>query len=158
MSVFAGQPQPVEIYHRGIWYSGELLGWRHESDGRVSARVRCTVDGLRHSTWKDLAELRLPDAKHPPRREPFPAPLPRSADRDPADETRPHVLLAGLRSRPARPPPVATPPPSRPEPLLEPTPPAPARRPAAWEETPADLQPAWRTDRRTYEDTHLTVV
>ena len=75
---FAGDPQPVEVHHRGIWYSGELLGWRHASDGRVSARVRCTVDGLRHSTWKDLAELRLPDPARPPRAEPFPAPGPRA--------------------------------------------------------------------------------
>ena len=40
-SMFAGQPQPVEIHHRGIWYTGELIGWRHESNGRVAARVRC---------------------------------------------------------------------------------------------------------------------
>ncbi|HEV7189454.1 MAG TPA: hypothetical protein VGN28_16305, partial [Blastococcus sp.] len=67
------KPQPVEIHHRGIWYSGELIGWRHESDGRVAARVRCRVDGLRHSAWKDLADLRLPDPQHPPRAERFPA-------------------------------------------------------------------------------------
>src|SRR5215203_6926801 len=77
VSLFAGEPQPVEIHHRGIWYSGELLGWRHEPDGRVVARVRCVVDRLRHSTWKDLAELRLPDPARPPHKEPFPAPLPR---------------------------------------------------------------------------------
>ena len=64
---FAGPPQPVEIHHRGIWYSGELLGWRHEADGRVVARVRCVVDRLRHSAWKDLADLRLPDPANPPR-------------------------------------------------------------------------------------------
>jgi hypothetical protein len=158
-SAFAGRPQPVEIHHRGIWYSGELLGWRHESDGRVSARVRCTVDGLRHSTWKDLAELRLPDPKQPPRREPFPAPLPRPADQDPADETRPHVLFAGLRSRPARPAHVATPPPRQAEPPVEPT--VPAREPAAWEERPADYEPTvrteWRTEWRTHEGSRLTL-
>ena len=107
--MFAGQPQPVEIHHRGIWYSGELLGWRHDTDGRVVARVRCVVDGLRHSTWKDLAELRLPDPAHPPRCETFPS---ASAARqlgltggavDDDDATRPHALMAGSRSRPQKP-------------------------------------------------------
>jgi hypothetical protein len=93
-SAFAGEPQPVEVYHRGIWYLGELLGWRHESDGRCLARVRCVVDGLRHSAWKDLADLRLPE---PIAAEPEPEP---GAD---DDATRPHVLLADLRTRP-RPP------------------------------------------------------
>ena len=105
--MFAGQPQPVEIHHKGIWYSGELIGWRHESSGRVAARVRCRVDGLRHSTWKDLADLRLPDPKHPPRAEPFPAVVRRPVPLVPEDEddaTRPHVLLAALRAcRPAKP-------------------------------------------------------
>jgi hypothetical protein len=98
------QPQPVEIQHRGIWYSGELIGWRHERDGRVAARVRCRVDGLRHSTWKDLADLRLPDPKHPPRAEPFPAVVRRPVPVVPEDEddaTRPHALLHG--NRPAKP-------------------------------------------------------
>lgn len=58
-SAFAGDPQPVDIFHRGSWYSGELLGWRFD-DGRALARVRCVVDGLRHSTWKELTDLRLP--------------------------------------------------------------------------------------------------
>jgi hypothetical protein len=113
-SMFAGQPQPVEIHHRGIWYSGELIGWRHESNGRVAARVRCRVDGLRHSTWKDLADLRLPDPKHPPRSEPFPAvvrrPLPTFLQDDEDDGTRPHALLAAMRSRPAKPAHATTPP------------------------------------------------
>jgi hypothetical protein len=112
-SAFAGEPQPVEIHHRGIWYSGELLGWRHESDGRVVARVRCVVDKLRHSTWKDLAELRLPDPARPPRKEPFPALPPRQRTTSPEpedDATQPHVLLAGLRTRPAKPAHAAAPP------------------------------------------------
>jgi hypothetical protein len=114
MSMFAGRPQPVEIHHRGIWYSGELMGWRHEIDGRVTARVRCVVDGLRHSTWKDLADLRLPDPQSPPRREPFPAELRRPAaalGNDADDETRPHVLLADMRTRPMKPASAVTPPP-----------------------------------------------
>ena len=101
--MFAGQPQPVEIHHRGIWYSGELIGWRHESDGRVAVRVRCRVDGLRHSAWMDLADLRLPDPKRPPHKEPFPAVVRRpGVTSDEEDATRPH-LLAGLRARPAKP-------------------------------------------------------
>jgi hypothetical protein len=60
-SAFAGEPQPVDVHHRGVWYSGELLGWRFDDSGRALARVRCVVDGLRHSTWKELAELRLPE-------------------------------------------------------------------------------------------------
>jgi hypothetical protein len=114
--MFAGSPQPVEIHHRGIWYSGELIGWRHEANGRVAARVRCRVDGLRHSTWKDLADLRLPDPKKPPHKEPFPAVVRRpalpggygAADED--DATRPHALLAAMGSRPAKPGHAVTPP------------------------------------------------
>jgi len=105
--MFAGQPQPVEIHHRGIWYSGELIGWRHESNGRVAARVRCRVDGLRHSAWMDLADLRLPDPERPPHKEPFPAVVRRAAatwrSEDEEDATRPHALLAGMRTRPAKP-------------------------------------------------------
>jgi hypothetical protein len=108
--MFVGAPQPVEIHHRGIWYSGELVGWRHGDDGRVMARVRCVVDRLRHSTWKDLTELRLPDPATPPRREPYPAPLPRAHGYDPDEETRPHVLMAGLRTGPRKPPGAVAPP------------------------------------------------
>jgi hypothetical protein len=113
-SVFSGDPQPVEIHHRGIWYSGELLGWRHDDLGRAVARVRCVVDGLRHSTWKDLGELRLPDPKHPPRAEAFPAApaLPAEPTGVPEDDeaTRPHVLMAAMRSRPQKPEHARTPP------------------------------------------------
>jgi hypothetical protein len=103
----------VEIHHRGIWYSGELLGWRHDGQGRAVARVRCVVDGLRHSTWKDLGELRLPDPKHPPRAEAFPAApaLPADPwDLPEDDETRPHVLMAAMRNRPQKPEHARTPP------------------------------------------------
>jgi hypothetical protein len=114
--MFAGQPQPVEIHHRGIWYSGELIGWRHEPNGRVAARVRCRVDNLRHSAWVDLADLRLPDPKHPPHKEPFPAVVrrPTSAVTSEEDATRPHALLAGLRTRPVKPAHATTPPPGGP--------------------------------------------
>jgi hypothetical protein len=119
-STFAGRPQPVEVHHRGIWYAGELLGWRHEDDGRVSARVRCVVDGLRHSTWKDLAELRLPDPQHPPRKEALAAalgrPAPTGADVE-DDRTRPHILRAAPGARPAKPVHAASPPAPRPTPI-----------------------------------------
>ena len=128
VSLFAGDPQPVEIHHRGIWFSGELLGWTTQ-EGRVLARVRCVVDGLRHSTWKDLAELRLPDPARPPRCETFPAaparPLSLVGDADDdEDATRPHALLAGSRSRPQKPEHARTPPAvhDRAEPVFRPAP------------------------------------
>ena len=132
VNLFAGDPQPVEIHHRGIWFSGELLGWT-TLEGRVLARVRCVVDGLRHSTWKDLAELRLPDPARPPRREPFPSTaaarqlgLVGNALDDGDDATRPHVLLAGAgaRTRPRKPDHARTPPPvhDRAEPVARPAP------------------------------------
>jgi len=113
MNAFAGDPQPVEIHHRGIWYSGEMLGWRHEGEGRVVARVRCVVDGLRHSTWKDLGELRLPDPRRPPRKERFPAApgLGRTAEAPEDDATRPHVLVDAMHRRAAKPAHAVTPPP-----------------------------------------------
>jgi hypothetical protein len=153
--MFAGQPQPVEIHHRGIWFSGELIGWRHENDGRVSARVRCRVDNLRHSAWVDLTRLRLPDPQHPPRREPYPAPLPRDAA-DPADdETRPHTMLAGLVTRAPKPAHAMVPPspavPSYEEPSYE----EPQNEPAAYEpmsyETPVASYEATEWDERPYE-------
>ncbi|HLM07634.1 MAG TPA: hypothetical protein VK402_20855 [Blastococcus sp.] len=150
-----GQPQPVEIHHRGIWYSGELIGWRHESNGRVAARVRCTVDGLRHSTWKDLADLRLPDPKRPPHKEPFPAVVKRPGPvvaEDPDEATRPHALLAAMRgSRPAKPdhavmPPAPRPPAAPPAPLDLPPPGHSAeRRPFG---RPAAERPRRELDRR----------
>jgi hypothetical protein len=136
VSLFAGDPQPVEIHHRGIWFSGDLLGWTIQ-EGRVLARVRCVVDGLRHSTWKDLTELRLPDPARPPRREPFLSPaaarqlgLVGDALDDEGDATRPHVLLAGAGActRPQKPDRARTPPPvhDRAEPVVRS---APAPRP-----------------------------
>jgi hypothetical protein len=121
----------VEIHHRGIWYSGELLGWRHDADGRVLARVRCVVDKLRHSAWKDLSDLRLPDPANPPHRA-VAGPPPAAAGEE-VDATRPHVLMAGQRSRPAKPAHVLTPPRSEQPrtPRWEPAPrPAPAGVPA----------------------------
>jgi hypothetical protein len=142
----------VEIHHRGIWYSGELLGWRHEADGRVVARVRCVVDRLRHSAWKDLADLRLPDPADPPRRAvPTPAPSAGTTP-DEVDATRPHVLLADLRTRPRSPEHVRTPPPrhsAQPErPRWEP-----AERPAA-----ATTPGTRTTDRLERRKSYLSTV
>jgi hypothetical protein len=127
-SAFAGEPQPVDIHHRGVWYSGELLGWRFDDDGRALARVRCVVDGLRHSTWKELSELRLPeqgvsnDGRTSPATPPVGMPVVQWAAigrheaaapswspdrRQPPpfedDDTRPHALLLD-RDLPRRPP------------------------------------------------------
>ncbi len=131
MYAFSGPPQPVEIHHRGLWYRGELVGWRTEPDGRCVARVRCVVGKLRHSAWVGLAELRLPEPGAPPTENPpldlSPAPrpavrvpaVPRSslapraavggdAGTRPDDDTRPHELLPLRTARP-RPQPVARP-------------------------------------------------
>jgi hypothetical protein len=145
-----GKPQPVEIHHRGIWYSGELIGWRHESDGRVAARVRCRVDGLRHSTWKDLADLRLPDPRHPPRAEPFPAvvrrPVPLAPDGE-DDATRPHTLFAASRGgRAAKPDHAVVPPPAVvPSPAAVPA----ARRTAPPPDHPVERREHPRLERRS---------
>jgi hypothetical protein len=124
-SAFAGDPQPVEVFHRGIWYSGELLGWRHDPDGGCRARVRCVVNGLRQSAWMDLGDLRLP---RPVVAEDGPAPAaagqhsrppipPAALGRHDAadDETQPHLLLPNRRTR-ARPAAVTLPPPRYPRP------------------------------------------
>jgi hypothetical protein len=55
----------------------------------------------------DLAHLRLPDPERPPHKEPFPAVVRRAAAaceaEDEEDATRPHALLAGVCTRPAKP-------------------------------------------------------
>ena len=152
MSMFVGQPQPVEILHRGIWYSGELIGWRHEANGRVAARVRCRVDGLRHSAWVDLLTLRLPDPQHPPRKEPYPAVLPKAGTDPDDDATRPHSMLAGLGSaRPAKPVHALKPPaPPAVGPWVEP----PAARPH-WDEPRARPR---RNEQLHQLDAYLSVV
>ena len=142
-SVFA-DPPAVEVHHRGVWYSGELLGWRFDESGRCIARVRCVVDGLRHSAWKDLTDLRLPEPAAPARppahgaqpavtaaapppvqwasigRHEHAAPAwvpapPRARHRAMDDDTKPHALLMDRDRRPAVPP--AAPPSRTPVPL-----------------------------------------
>jgi hypothetical protein len=117
-SAFAGDPQPVEVFHRGIWYSGELLGWRHDPDGGCRARVRCVVNGLRQSAWMDLGDLRLP---RPVVAEDGPAPAAAGQHSRPPIEP-PHPRAAGRRDAP----PAALPPPLRADR-------APAQRRLRWE-------------------------
>lgn len=60
-AVFTSSPQAVEVYQAGAWWSGELLGWRHEVDGSCQVRVRVTLGGVEETAWMDLAGLRLPE-------------------------------------------------------------------------------------------------
>jgi hypothetical protein len=107
-SSFTGEPQPVEVFHRGVWYSGVLLGWRHEPDGSCRVRVRCVVDGLRHTAWTELSALRLPEPTPEPALEPRPAPAAVTPPvPEPEHDTRPHRLVPA-RDVPARPRPPAS--------------------------------------------------
>ncbi|MGY1706800.1 hypothetical protein ACI79C_19710 [Geodermatophilus sp. SYSU D00697] len=98
-SSFVGDPQPVEVFHAGVWFPGELLGWRFDEAGTCRVRVRCVVGGLRHTAWTDLAHLRLPtiaDADAPPPVDdaatpPVDVPQPRRPAGD--DDTGRHPLL-----------------------------------------------------------------
>ena len=60
-AVFTSQPQAVEVYQAGTWWSGELLGWRHDSDGSCQVWVRVVLGGVEETAWTDLATLRLPE-------------------------------------------------------------------------------------------------
>lgn len=60
-AVFTSSPQAVEVYQAGAWWSGELLGWRHDASGACEVRVRVVVGGAEESAWLDLADLRLPE-------------------------------------------------------------------------------------------------
>jgi hypothetical protein len=59
--VFNSQPQAVEVYQAGAWWAGELLGWRHLSDGTCQVQVRVVLGGVEETAWTDLAGLRLPE-------------------------------------------------------------------------------------------------
>ncbi|MGY1712079.1 hypothetical protein ACI8AC_21485 [Geodermatophilus sp. SYSU D00758] len=71
-------PAPVDVHHAGTWYRGELLGWRHDPDGRCRVRVRCRVDGMRRTTWVDLTALRPAEEPPSPARHAAAAPSPAS--------------------------------------------------------------------------------
>jgi hypothetical protein len=60
-AVFTSQPQAVEVYQAGTWWSGELLGWRHEADGSCKVWVRVVLGGVEETAWTDLDTLRLPE-------------------------------------------------------------------------------------------------
>jgi hypothetical protein len=60
-AVFTSQPQAVEVYQAGAWWAGELLGWRHDSDGSCQVWVRVVLGGVEETAWTDLATLRLPE-------------------------------------------------------------------------------------------------
>jgi hypothetical protein len=60
-AVFTSKPQAVEVYQAGAWWSGELLGWRHASDGSCQVWVRVVLGGVEETAWTDLSTLRLPE-------------------------------------------------------------------------------------------------
>lgn len=62
-AVFTSQPQDVEIYERGAWWPGMLLGWRHDVAGACQVWVRVEFAGVVEDAWVDLSLLRLPEAR-----------------------------------------------------------------------------------------------
>jgi hypothetical protein len=60
--VFTSSPQSVEIYERGAWWPGSMLGWRHDKNGACQAWVRVEFAGVVEDAWVDLTLLRLPEA------------------------------------------------------------------------------------------------
>jgi hypothetical protein len=62
-AVFTSEPQAVEIYQAGAWWSGELLGWRHSADGSCQVWVRVVLGGVEETAWTDLSTLRLPEGR-----------------------------------------------------------------------------------------------
>jgi hypothetical protein len=60
-AVFTSQPQAVEVYQSGAWWPGELLGWRHDTNGTCQVWVRVVLGGVEESAWTDLTTLRLPE-------------------------------------------------------------------------------------------------
>jgi hypothetical protein len=96
MTPLGGGPMPVEFCYGGAWWSGVLLGWRHEPDGTCRVRVQTVIGGLRRSSWMQLTDVRLPE----------PVPLSWSAEppRPSEPSTRPDLLLPDRdRSRPLLP-------------------------------------------------------
>jgi hypothetical protein len=60
-AVFTSEPQAIEVYQAGTWWSGELLGWRHDSTGSCQVWVRVVLAGVEETAWTDLSSLRLPE-------------------------------------------------------------------------------------------------
>jgi hypothetical protein len=73
-AVFTTSSQSVEIYERGAWWPGSMLGWRHDSGGTCQVWVRVEFAGVVEDAWVDLTLLRLPqpaaDRHHALAREP----------------------------------------------------------------------------------------
>jgi hypothetical protein len=80
-AVFTNEPQAVEIYQAGTWWSGELLGWRHDSSGACQVWVRVEVAGVEETAWTELSALRLPERRRTVASEFAAAPSPRQAAR-----------------------------------------------------------------------------
>jgi polyphosphate kinase 2 (PPK2 family) len=69
----------VEVLLDAAWRPAELLGWRHDDDGRCQVRVRLDWDGGSRVLWTPMALLRLPEpvaAPVPPTRRAAPPPVP----------------------------------------------------------------------------------
>ncbi|RBY88183.1 hypothetical protein DQ244_16720 [Blastococcus sp. TBT05-19] len=88
-AVFTNQSQAVEVYRSGVWWPGELLGWRHDEDGACQVWVRVTVQGTEETGWTELSALRLPEAPAPAAVEPL-----RTAYDVPARRTAPRRRAA----------------------------------------------------------------
>ncbi len=65
-AVFTRQSQHCEVVVEGVWWPGSLLGWRHDGAGACELWVRVTVAGVDRETWRDLADVRLPEARPAP--------------------------------------------------------------------------------------------
>src|SRR3954454_11936595 len=78
---FASEPQAVEVFQAGTWWSGELLGWRHDSHGTCQVWVRVEVAGVEETAWTELSALRLPERRLTVASEFAAAPSPRRAAR-----------------------------------------------------------------------------
>jgi hypothetical protein len=72
-AVFTSQPQAVEVYQSGAWWPGELLGWRHDTEGGCQVWVRVVLGGTEEAAWTDLTALRLPERSDIPVPEVTPA-------------------------------------------------------------------------------------
>ncbi len=92
---FLRRPKPVEVLHRGSWWIGALLGWRHDADGTCWLRVTALVEGYKRTAWVDLETVRLP---LPPALPDRPAPPARSAHEERATQRLPRHGDRGPRS------------------------------------------------------------
>lgn len=92
-AVFTSSPQSVEVYQAGTWWTGELLGWRHDASGTCQMWVRVVVGGVEETAWIDLAALRLPERSSSPATEPG------RIDARVKQELPPALAISALRGR-----------------------------------------------------------